>query len=189
MTYWLDLRFGWLLSTLLIAGCCCCGGTTSVNTDGGSDEWVATGDADGPTNGDDSADDGAGDGAMPPVEAAPVAGGELNKYFPDSEGDFILIYQQEKQGFAQASLSRDGVEVATLSISDTRSNPEAAEKYAGATDEIAGYPATAMGSNALGVLVGDRFQVSARSIDESFSEADRRAWLGKFRLNELSQLK
>ena len=179
MRYDLIWRFPHLALLPLVAGCCCCGGTTSVSTDEGADDWVAVGDDDGPS-----------DGTMPPVvEMEPVAGGELNKFFPDSAGDLILIYQQEKEGFAQASLSRDGVEVATLSISDTRANPTAADKYAQSTDQIGGYPAAAMGSNAIGVLVGDRFQVSARSQDDSFTDADRRAWIEKFKLDELSNLK
>ena len=119
----------------------------------------------------------------------PIAGGELNKFFPDSADDAILIFKQEKQGFAHANIARDGVEVATLSISDTRSNPEAVDKYQGTADMIGGYPAAAMGSKATGVLVGSRFQVSVRSLDDSFTEADRRAWLAKFNLAGLSQLK
>ena len=204
----LDSRFVLLAWMLFLAGCCCCGGGGTYTED---DDWEAVGE-DGAEDGGETADASLppvivepGEPSVPPVvrppvefpglvvivrpSGEPIAGGELNKFFPDSTDELILIYKQEKEGFAQANLSRDAVEVATLSIADLRSNPEAFDKYTASPDVIQGHPVAAMGSKATGLLVGSRFQVSVRSLDDSFSEADRRAWLAKFNLAGLSQLK
>ena len=199
----LDSRLLALGCVLLFTGCCCCGGGGgTITTD---DAWEVTDGAE-PADatlppivvepGDPAIPpvvrppiDGSGTGEIVRPTGEPIAGGELNKFFPDSADDLILIYKQEKEGFAQANLSRDAVEVATLSIADLRSNPEAVDKYTASPDVIDGHPVAAMGSKATGLLVNSRFQVSARSLDESFTEADRRAWLKKFDLTGLSQLK
>jgi hypothetical protein len=117
-----------------------------------------------------------------------VAGGEFNKMFPKADGDFNLVYTQEKPGFAQAMLKKGGNEVATLSIFDTVSNPEAAADYKGAPDKLQTYPLMDKGENGTAVLVGDRFQVEVRSKDANFAKADRQEWLGKFDLANLERL-
>jgi hypothetical protein len=117
-----------------------------------------------------------------------VAGGEFNKMFPKAEGDFSLVYTQEKTGFAQAMLKKGGDEVATLSISDTVSSPDAAADYKDSTEQLQGYPMVDKGENGTAVLVGDRFQVTVRSKDANFTKADRQEWLGKFDLANLARL-
>ncbi len=92
-----------------------------------------------------------------------MAGGEFNKFFPASNDDYEIVYTQEKIGFAEAVLKQGGEDVATLAIFDTASNPEAAAKYAASSEEVAGYPALAIGNNGMGILVADRFQVQVRS--------------------------
>jgi len=118
-----------------------------------------------------------------------VAGGQFNKFFPQSSGGYKVVYSQEKKGFAQAKLKKDGKEMATLSISDTSSNPSAAKKYENSTEKIGGYPAANQGSKGTGVLVKDRFQVKVLSRDSAFTEGDRKAWLEKFDLAGLAALK
>jgi hypothetical protein len=125
---------------------------------------------------------------QPAVSREAVAGGEFNKAFPKAEGDYSIIYTQEKSGFAQADLKRQGNVVATLSVFDTVSNPEAAENYRGSAATLAGYPFIDIGSNGSGVLVGDRFQVQVRSKDANFTKDDREEWLKKFDLANLSGL-
>jgi hypothetical protein len=120
------------------------------------------------------------------VSREAVSGGSLNRYFPKTEAPFDLVYKQEKTGFVQASLQRQGKPVATLSISDTTSNPSAAQKYRGSGRSVAGYPAAAIGSQGTGILVAERFQVQVRSTDASFTESDRETWLGRFDLSRLS---
>jgi hypothetical protein len=117
-----------------------------------------------------------------------IAGGEFNALFPESHDDFEVIFIQEKIGFAEATLKEDGVEVATLSIFDTISNPEAAEKYAESDEEIEGFPLVDVGSNGSAILVADRFQVQVRSKTADFTEDDRKEWLALFDLAVLAGL-
>ncbi len=116
------------------------------------------------------------------------SGSSFNLYFPGDTGGYKRIYTQEKTGFAQAKLTKDGQEVAMLSISDTLNNPSALEKFQASTETIGGYPVINQGSKSTVVLVGDRFQVKVRSKDDSFDEEDRRDWLSKFDLRGLSKL-
>jgi len=119
----------------------------------------------------------------------PLAGGEFNKFFPKDEGDYNVLYTQEKEGFAQARLNLNGVEIATLSVSDTAISVEALDKFKDSKEEIAGYPASSVGALGTAVLVADRFQVQVRSKDASFTADDRIAWIEKFDLAGLAALK
>ena len=118
----------------------------------------------------------------------PLAGGEFNKFFPKDEGDYNVLYTQEKEGFAQAKLNLNGVEVATLSVSDTVISVDALEKFQDTKEETAGYPAAAVGALGTAVLVAERFQVQVRSKDASFTADDRMAWIEKFDLAGLADL-
>ncbi|MDP8963520.1 MAG: hypothetical protein M3O33_05940 [Cyanobacteriota bacterium] len=112
-------------------------------------------------------------------------GSNFNKFFPKASNGYERVYTQEKKGFAQAKLKKDGKEVATLSISDTKSTPATAAKYQQSTKKVAGYPATSVGTMQTSILVNNRYQVTVRSTDPSF---DREAWLQKFDLNGLSRI-
>ena len=116
------------------------------------------------------------------------AGGNFNRFFPDGGNGYQRVYTQEKKGFAEAKLKRDGQEVAVLSISDTLNTPSAVNKFKQSTETINGYPAVNQGKTGTAVLVGDRFQVKVFSRDSSFTEEDRKAWLSKFDLRGLSRL-
>ena len=124
-----------------------------------------------------------------PSEAKQVSGGSLNKYFPSSSGDYKLTYAQEKKGFAQASLKKDGKEVAVMSINDISASPSAAKKFENSSQKIGGYPAVKQGTKTTAVLVDNRFQVKAQSKDSSFTDSDREEWLKKFNLSGLASLK
>jgi hypothetical protein len=118
-----------------------------------------------------------------------LAGGEFNKFFPKANNGYSVVYTQEKRGFAEAVLKHEGTDVATLSIFDTGSNPEAAQKYQESTKKVGNYPAVAVGENGTGILVADRFQVQVRAKSENFTAADRDKWLVAFDLNGLAGLK
>jgi hypothetical protein len=124
----------------------------------------------------------------PAVSKEAVPGSEFNKLFPTPEGDFDLVYSQEKAGFAEADLKQKGSVVATLAIFDTASNPEAAQKYKDATAQLKSYPMVDIGDTGTGVLVGDRFQVQVRSKNANFGKAEREEWLSKFDLANLASL-
>ena len=118
------------------------------------------------------------------------SGGAFNRYFPDSGSGYERIYSQEKQGFAEAKLKRDGKEMAILSISDVLNNSGTVNKYQDSASKIGGYPAVTQGKSATAILVNDRYQVKIRSKDTAaFTESDREKWLGKFDLRGLSKLK
>jgi hypothetical protein len=119
-----------------------------------------------------------------------VPGSALNAFFPRSAAEqvgFDFTFTQEKTGFAEAALSKEGTRVALLSISDTTSNPAAAAKYADSSSTIAGYPAYEA-DNLTAILVADRFQVQAFSQDDAFTAADRASFLSEFDLAGLAAL-
>ena len=124
----------------------------------------------------------------PAVSKEALAGALFNKMFPKPDGDFDVVFSQEKVGFAQANLVKKGEDVATLSISDTVSNPEAADKYKDTTEKFEGYPIIEIGNLGTGVLVAQRYQVQIRSKDANFSKFDREDWLKKFDLANLAKL-
>jgi hypothetical protein len=147
--------------------------------------FVAAGCEQAPTRWDAVQEDSRG---KPAVSKAAQAGAAFNRFFPKVEAPFDLVYKQEKTGFVEASLKRDGKEVAVLTISDTTNNPDAAEKYKESQEKLGDYPLAPVGSQGTGVLVAERYQVQVRSMDKSFTDDDRRGWLEKFDLTELSQL-
>lgn len=127
-------------------------------------------------------------GATPAVAKDATQGSEFNKFFPPSESGYERVYTQEKKGFAEAKLLKDGKDVAMLAISDTTSLPTAAAKFQNSPNKIAGYPAVEMGTTQTAILVADRYQVKVLSRDPSFTAADRQAWIEKFNLTGLAQL-
>lgn len=124
--------------------------------------------------------------AIPPSEA--TEGAAFNKLFPGGSDGYKVVFTQEKDGFAQADLSRDGKKAAVLTISDTAANPSAREKFKSSSKQISGHPAASVGSQGTAVLVGGRYQVQVRSLDPSFSPASREAWIERFKLSQLASL-
>ncbi|MCL2931391.1 MAG: hypothetical protein MGG11_03580 [Trichodesmium sp. MAG_R03] len=123
-----------------------------------------------------------------PSKAKQLSGGNLNEYFPSSSSEYKLNYAQEKKGFAQASLKKDGKEVAVMSINDISASSTATKKFQNSSKKIGGYPAVEQGKTTTAVLVNNRFQVKAQSKDSSFTASDREAWLKKFNLSGLASL-
>ena len=113
-------------------------------------------------------------------------GSEFNKFFPRATDGYARTFSQEKKGFAEAKLNKDGKNVAMLSVNDTTGIAGSAKKYETATEKISGYPATTLG-NQTAVLVG-KYQVKVQSRDPSFDKTDRQAWLQKFDLKGLEKL-
>lgn len=126
--------------------------------------------------------------ATPAVAKDATQGSEFNKFFPSSEPGVERVYTQEKKGFAEAKLIKDGKDLAMLAISDTTSLPSAAAKFKGSINQIAGYPALEIGTTQTAILVADRYQVKVLSRDPSFTSTDRQAWIGKFNLDGLAKL-
>lgn len=118
-------------------------------------------------------------------------GSEFNKFFPTAGAGYQRVYTQEKKGFAEAKLKKDGKDLAVLSVNDTQAvkgaaNPAA--KFVNSPKTVGGYPAVSQGSTGTAILVANRYQVKVQSRDASFTEADREAWIQKFNLSGLAQL-
>ncbi len=122
------------------------------------------------------------------VDKKAEKGGTFNQFFPDSQDGYSVVPSQEKKGFAEYKLKRDGETLAMLTINDTISLPAAAAKYNDATETVAGYPSVNQGNTATGLLVNNRYQVKVLSRDPSFTQEDRATWLEKFDLAGLSEL-
>ena len=122
------------------------------------------------------------------VDKKAEKGGQFNQFFPQGDEEYTVVPAQEKKGFAEYKLKRNGATLAMLTINDTISLPAAAAKYTNATDTIAGYPAVTQGTTATGLLVNNRYQVKVLSRDAAFTPADRAAWLEKFDLAGLAKL-
>ncbi|MDJ0677300.1 MAG: hypothetical protein QNJ36_18285 [Calothrix sp. MO_167.B42] len=116
-------------------------------------------------------------------------GSNFNKIFPTSADGYQRVFTQEKKGFSQAKLKKDGKDMAVLSISDTSSNPSAAAKYSNSTAKIAGYPAREIGNTSTAILVNDRYQVKISSRSPSFTASDRQNWIEKFNFSGFTRLK
>lgn len=117
-----------------------------------------------------------------------VAGNEFNRFFPQVEKPWDIVFKQEKTGFAQASLQKDGREVAVLSVSDTVNNADAVEKFKASTKSVGGMPVVDVGEQGTAVLVADRFQVQVRSMDPEIGPDERQAWIEKFNLQAIGRL-
>ncbi len=107
--------------------------------------------------------------------------------FPASYDGYKVTYTQEKTGFAQADVTQSGKKIATISVSDTLTNPSAKSKF-GVGSTIAGHPGASIGSLGTAVLIGDRFQVQVRSEGAVLDAAGREAWIQKFNLDALARL-
>jgi len=103
------------------------------------------------------------------------------------------VFTQEKKGFAEAKLKKDGKDMAMLAISDAASDVtagvSATKKFDKSTAKISGYPALEIGKTQTALLVSDRYQVKVLSRNPAFTQAERREWIQKFDLAGLSRLK
>jgi len=127
--------------------------------------------------------------ATTPRQQAPrgaiIVGGDLNAAFPKVDAPYTLTFTQEKPGYAQADLSRDGEKLAQLSVSDTNANPSAREKFGSSSRSIAGHPSASVGSQGTAILVNGRYQIQVRSQSASFGAQDREVWLARFQTSSL----
>ena len=129
----------------------------------------------------------ASGGAAPAATDKPKEGGAFNKYFPADGVDGVKrVFSQEKDGFAEAKLTKDGKELAVLSISDIKATPDAKDKFSKATDKIESWPLVTVGKNQSAILVKERWQVKASST--TLDAEARKGWLTKFDLKGLSAL-
>jgi hypothetical protein len=114
-------------------------------------------------------------------------GSAFNKFFPaDGVDGHSRVYTAEKAGYAEAKLKKDGKDVATLTVSDTHNDAEAAGKFASATEKVRGYPLVTVGKNQSALLVKDRFQIKVSS--PTLDADARKAWIERFDIAGLAGL-
>ena len=132
-------------------------------------------------------------GAQPAVAKNATQGSSFNKFFPKPGNGYERVFTQEKKGFAEAKLKKDGKDLAMLAISDAASDStggiSATKKFEKSVTRIAGYPAVDVGTTQTAVLVSDRYQVKVLSRNPLFTKADRQAWIQRFDLAGLAKLK
>ncbi|MBW4519694.1 MAG: hypothetical protein KME16_08340 [Scytolyngbya sp. HA4215-MV1] len=128
-------------------------------------------------------------GAQPAIVKNAEQGSSFNRFFPKPGNGYERVFTQEKKGFAEAKLKKEGKDLAMLAISDTISLPSASQKFQTSSQKISGYPAVEVGNTQTAVLVANRYQVKVLSRNPAFTQNDRQAWIQKFDLNGLSRLK
>jgi hypothetical protein len=129
--------------------------------------------------------------ATPPAKVEPAVpeqeGSAFNKVFPaDGVEGYKRVFTQEKTGFAEAKLQKDGKEVATLAIADVGADAAATAKFSKASDAVAGNPLVTVGKNQSALLVKGRYQVKVSS--PTLGAEVRKQLLGTFNLAALSAL-
>jgi hypothetical protein len=115
------------------------------------------------------------------------AGASFNKAFPpDGVDGYKRVFTQEKEGFAEAKLQKDGKDVATLAITDVENDAEAKGKFGKSTESLSGHPLVTVGKNQSALLVKNRFQVKVSS--QALEPDARKQLLSKFDLATLASL-
>jgi hypothetical protein len=122
--------------------------------------------------------------SVAPADAAgvtPMPVGALSKFFPkDGDDGYKRVLSGEKEGYAEAKLSKDGKEVAILTITDAERLVYAKAKFEGATEKLGDLPVVVTGDTQTSVLVRGRFQVKVQS--SVLGPGARKAILAKFDL-------
>jgi hypothetical protein len=126
-------------------------------------------------------------GLPPAVEVKPTEGSAFNKLFPaDGTDGYKRVFTQEKSGFAEAKLQKDGKDIATVSLADSANDDTAKEKFAKSTEKLGDHPLVTVGKNQSAVLVKDRYQVKVSS--PTLDAAARKTLLEKFDLAGIARL-
>jgi len=117
--------------------------------------------------------------SAPPVPKA--TGASFNAFFPKD-----VVFTQEKDDFAEAKVTKDGADLAVLSIKDSVGDTAPLAKFKDAKDRVAGHPLVTVGKNQSALLVKERYQVKVSS--QTLDEAARKAWLERFDLAGLEKM-
>lgn len=117
-----------------------------------------------------------------------VNGTAFNRLFPAAQSGEELVFTQEKRGFSEARLRRDGEVKALLAISDTITSPSARDKFSGSGQRLKGWPLVEQGQQASALLVADRFQVKVIGQGKGLDPQQRHDLIGAFDLSGLAAL-
>jgi hypothetical protein len=129
----------------------------------------------------------------PAVSKEAHPGADFNKFFPKKDAEYDVVFDQEKVGFASASLKKGLTKLADVSVSDAISTPDTVKEYDGVTDKLDGkYPLRQEGKKATAILVAGRYQVKIRNdadAEQQLTKEAREEWLKKFNLEGIAGLK
>ncbi|WP_394822998.1 hypothetical protein [Pendulispora albinea] len=126
-------------------------------------------------------------GLPPAPEVKQTKGAAFNTLFPgDGTDGYKRVFTQEKEGFAEAKLQKDGKDVATLSLSDSVNDDQAKGKFEKATEKVDAYPLITVGKNQSALLVNGRYQVKVSS--QTLDATARKSLLSKFDLGGIARL-
>jgi hypothetical protein len=124
-----------------------------------------------------------------PIPKEVLDGSVFHQYFPAKpEGPFTLSYEPDQKGLATALLKKNGKDVAKLIVRDTLLHPEETKPYQDTKKVLGGYPMIITPEKGVALLLGGRFQVEVRPINDSFTEEECKEWLKLFDLETLSRL-
>ena len=115
-----------------------------------------------------------------------VEGSAFNAMLPPEGFDgHNRVFTQEREGYSEAAFTKEGQTV-TVSISDTRDNPDARQKFSSATETVSGHPVVAHGKHRSVMLVQNRFQVRVSA--PHLNHTQRLAWLEAVPASQLADL-
>jgi hypothetical protein len=115
-----------------------------------------------------------------PSTVAALPPGGFKPFFPKEN----VVFSSSKEGFAEGKLSKDGNEVAILTIIDAERLAYAKAKFDTATEKLEGFPVLKTAPNQSSVLVRERFQVKVQS--QTLDHEARKAILATFDLKGLA---
>lgn len=132
----------------------------------------------------------------PTAAAAPTVAGsgakthgdDLNKFFPADgiDGMKRVFTDESKKGTSIAKLTKDGKDVAVISVNDAQGDESALKKFETASEKVQGYPTVKVGNNQTAALVNKRYQVKVSS--PTLDHEARKTWVQKFDLAGLNSL-
>ena len=116
--------------------------------------------------------------------ASGVPTAPLKEYFPlDGAGGYKRVIRANRVGYVEASLEKDGKEIAILSISDAERLAYVKARFENATEKVDGFPLLSSGQDLSTILVRDRFEIKVLS--KTLDASARKAVLASFDLKRL----
>lgn len=113
--------------------------------------------------------------------------GSFNRFFPADAGEGTKrVFTSDREGYAEAKMTKDGEDVALLAITDLLGKDGDLKKYEEPKERLGDYPIATFGKNKTMILVHRRYQVSASSA--TLDHEARKNLLSKFDLGGLAAL-
>lgn len=113
--------------------------------------------------------------------------GSFDRFFPADAGEGTKrVVTSDREGYAEARVTKDGEDLALLAITDLRGKEGDLKKYEEPKERLGDHPVATFGKNKTMILVHGRYQVSASS--SALDHEARKNLLSKFDLSGLAAL-